>query len=224
MIACGAGGEIQPNAKHRILVWYGEKLCPIVRFAISKDGSINFAPYLKGATEIAIQRLTAGEHGELEVKYGMGEVLTKDEIRDGNPLKVNYHASGFIHYGNERRQGTPLRGLQSQIEIAMILIMHPQEMGLIATSAVRKTDMVAKLQVKEANPLHLRLLVTPKTHPFAIPDIAQQVWVQCMDAKNLIDGTPDLLYSFHLIEGATGPWPLECGVFFPVKQSAESDQ
>jgi hypothetical protein len=92
MIACGAGGEIQPNAKHRILVWYGEKLCPIVRFAISKDGSINFAPYLKDATEIAIQRLTASEHGELEVKYGMGEVLTKDEIRDGNPLKVNYHA------------------------------------------------------------------------------------------------------------------------------------
>lgn len=76
-----AGGEIQPYTDHRLLVWYAEALCPIVRFAITQDGSINFSPYLKGASEIAIQQLTSSDTGQLNVEYGKGDVTLKEELK-----------------------------------------------------------------------------------------------------------------------------------------------
>lgn len=217
-----AVGEIFPYTDHRLLVWYGEKLCPIVRFAFTKDGSINFSPYLKGASEIAIQQLTSSDSGLLNVEYGKGEITPKMKIKGGNLLKVNYHASGFIHFGNERKYGPPLRGLTKEIEVALIIIMHPSEMGLIQRSEVRKTDMVTGFRAEDAVPLHVRFSIAPLSIPCALPVGNQQQWLQCLHAKNLVDdipslnATPDLRYNFHIRECSNGPWPPECGVLFPV--------
>lgn len=209
-----AGGEIQPYTDHRLLVWYGEALCPIVRFAIAKDGSINFSPYLKGASEIAIQQLTSSDTGQLNVEYGKGDVTPKEELKDGNPLKVNYHASGFIHYGNDRSYGPPLRGLTKEIEVALIVIMHPGEMGLIQKSGVRKTDMVTGFKAEDAVPLHVRFSIAPLSIPCGLPESNQQQWIQCLHGRNLEGDVPDLRYNFHIKESWNGPWPPECGILF----------
>lgn len=210
-----AGGEITPHTDHRLLIWYGEKLCPIVRFAIIKDGSINFSPYLKGASEIATQMLTSTDTGQLNVTYGKGEVTPKEEIKGENLLKVNYHVSGFIHFGNDRKYGPPLRGLVEEIEVALMIVMHPSEMGLIQKSEVRKTDMVTGFRAEDAIPLHVRFSIAPLSIPYALPTSNQQQWIQCLHARNLEDEeVPDLRYNFHIRESSNGPWPPECGVLF----------
>lgn len=216
---CGAGGEIAPHTDHRLLIWYGEKLCPIVRFAITKDGSVNFSPYLKGASEIATQTLVSSDTGLLNVEYGTGEVTAKEDLNGGNPLKINYHASGFIHYGNERRFGPPLRGLSKTIEIALMIVMHPIEMGVIQKSAVRKTDMVTGFNAMDAAPLHVRFSIAPLSTPYELPATNQKFWAQCLIARNLEGGVPDLRYNFHIFNSSNGPWPPECGVLFPANEA-----
>ncbi len=216
---CGAGGEIAPYKDHRLLVWYGEKLCPIVRFAITNDGSINFSPYLKGASEIATQSLTSSDKGDLNVEYGKGAVTFKDEVKGGNLLKVNYHASGFIHFGNERRYGPPLRGLSKTIEIALLIVMHPIEMGVIEKSAVRNTDMVTGYKAKDEAPLHVRFSISPLSTPHGLPTTNLQFWAQCLIARNLEGEVPDLQYNFCIFDSSSGPWPPECGVLFPVNDT-----
>lgn len=216
----GAGGEIKPYTDHRLLVWYGEKLCPIIRFAVAKDGSVNFSPYLKGASEIAVQELTSSHTGVLNVEYGRGETTLKEDVKGGNLLKVNYHASGFIHYGNTRRYGPPLRGLSKTIEVALMIVMHPIEMGVIEKSAVRKTDMVTGFKARDAAPLHVRFSITPLSHPYTAPTANRQFWAQHLFAKNLEGEVPDLCLNFHIFESPNGPWPPECGVLFPVNDAA----
>ena len=216
---CGAGGEIAPYTDHRLLVGYGEKLCPIIRFAIASDGSVNFSPYLKGASEIATQALTSSDTGNLNVEYGRGEVTHKDEIKGGNLLKVNYHASGFIHYGNQRRYGPPLRGLSRTIEVALMIVMHPIEMGVIEKSAVRNTDMVTGFKARDSAPLHVRFSIAPLSTPCELPTTNLQFWAQRLIARDLEGEVPDLQYNFQIFDSSNGPWPPECGVLFPANDA-----
>lgn len=216
---CGAGGEIAPYTDHRLLVWYGEKLCPIIRFAIIKDGSINFSPYLRGASEIATQALTSSDTGLLNVEYGRGEVTLKEKVKGGNLLKVNYHASGFIHYGNERRYGPPLRRLSKTIEVALMTVMHPVEMGLIEKPAVRNADMVTGFKAKDAAPLHVRFSIAPLSTLYELPTTNLQFWAQRLIARNLEGEVPDLQYNFHIFDSSNGSWPPECGVLFPANDA-----
>lgn len=215
----GAGGQIRPNDRHRILVYYGDQLCPILRFTMSADGSFNFSPYLLGATEVATQILTSDEEGRVSVNYGQGEVTATNDLKDKNPLKVNYHASGFIHTPTARYFASPLGGLDRLLHVGKIVFKHPREMDLIALAQVRKTDMVTHFKVQEDRPIYVDLTIAPAA--LGLPQSSGPVkyWHQVLLGKDLTDGVPDLHYCFTIREMQPGPWPPECGVLFPAEQN-----
>lgn len=69
---CGAGGKIKINTRYRLIVRFAGQLCPIVRFAVSRDGSVNFSPYLTEASKVATEVLKSSEKASLSVEYGEG--------------------------------------------------------------------------------------------------------------------------------------------------------
>lgn len=216
---CGAGGQVKVNVSYRLLVWYEGKLCPIVRFAVARDGSINFSPNLPTTHEVATQVLNSGPDGSLHVKYGTGTPTAKEDLPGKNALKINYHASGHIHYGPSKAFAKPLRELDCAVDLARMLIMHPTRMGLIEQAEVRKTDMVTDFRADPDYPVQVIASVSPTSLNVPLRSGGRQFWTQMLLVSDL-RGVPDLRLIFYIFDGPKGPWPPECGVLMRADPAA----
>ena len=146
---CGAGGVINIQQDYRIVIPYRDSFCKLLRFSVARDGSVNFSPYLKGATAMLDQSLKADTKGSLSVKYGTGKLTSIEDMPDKNILKINYHASGFVHYGDKRAKAKPIREIEAECEIAMLTFPHPKEMELVNKMDIGRSDMVAQVSTVE---------------------------------------------------------------------------
>lgn len=206
---CGAGGHIEIQKDYRLVVRYQNSFCKLLRFAVAKDGSINFSAYLKGATEMLDQVIQADSNGHVFVPYDSGRLTHKEEINDKNILKVNYHASGFVHYGNARAKAKPIREIDSEHELALLTFMHPKEMGLVATNKIEPNDMIAEFDIHENYPIFGNITLARSSSPQSFQPNGRILWTQWLQFSSLEIGEMDL--RFYLFDGCCGPWPPECG-------------
>lgn len=208
-IICGAGGRIDIQKDYRIVIRYKDSFCKLIRFAIARDGSINFSAYLKGATEMLDQVIQADNSGKLSVAYDSGRLTRKEEIKDKNILKVNYHASGFVHYGNARAKAKPIREIESEHELALLTFMHPTEMGLIAQNKIKPNDMVTSFEIRESHPIFANITLAKSSAPQSFQPKGHVMWTQKLQFCSPEIGEMDL--HIYLFESGSGPWPSECG-------------
>jgi hypothetical protein len=208
-VICGAGGVIDIQKDYRLVIRYKNSFCKLLRFAVARDGSINFSAYLKGATEMLDQVDKTDEQGSLSVSYNKGRLTPVDEIPNKNILKVNYHASGFVHYGIARAKAKPLREVESEYVLAMLTFMHPSEMGLVASNRIQSNDMVATFEIRENYPLFASITLAKTLAPQTNMPRGKVLWTQWLKFNSPDIGEMDL--RVYIFEGGSGQWPPECG-------------
>ncbi|NQV68843.1 MAG: hypothetical protein HQ498_02335 [Pseudohongiella sp.] len=206
---CGAGGVINIQQNYRIVIPYRDSFCKLLRFSVARDGSVNFSPYLKGATEMLDQSIKADTKGSLSVKYGTGELTSIENMSDKNILKINYHASGFVHYGDKRTKAKPIREIEAECEIAMLTFLHPKEMGLVNKTDIGPGDMVAQVNIRDSHPLFASITLAKWTEAQTFTPKGQCLWMQML--KYDIPDLAEMVLGVYLFETNSGPWPTECG-------------
>lgn len=208
-VICGAGGCMDIQKDYRLVIRYQDLFCKLLRFAVARDGSINFSAYLKGATEMLDQVIKADDTGSLFVPYDRGRLTPVAEMPNKNILKVNYHASGFVHYGIARAKAKPLREIESEHELAILTFMHPNEMGLVTANKIEPNDMVTAFEIRESHPIFGSITLAKSSVPQTKVPKGNVLWTQWLKFCSPELGKMDL--RLYLFESSSGPWPPECG-------------
>lgn len=206
---CDAGRKISIQKDYRIVIPYSDYFCKLLRFSVARDGSVNFSPYLRGATEMLDQSIMRDTDGTLSVKYGTGRLTSVEEMPDKNILKINYHASGFIHYAGKRAKAKPIREIESEFEIAMLVFMHPKEMGLVEKKDIGRNDMMAQVDIRDTHPLFASITLSKSMQAQSYVPKGEIMWTQIL--KYNIQSLGEMNLRVYLFETNPGPWPIECG-------------
>jgi len=188
----------------RIVIKHAGAWHPIFWFELEEDGSIYLNVRKKGERRIK-HGTTKVENGQVRVRYSDGVEVTNPEILKKH--KLSFHGSGIVNSLAGRAIRAPLRALEAQELLCVVLFQHPTKFTKISPSKIQERDVCLNYPVDERSPLCLHLYVSPSDK--VVPAIQESVGYQLLLMFEYPSGQnlEPITLQLSLSHSAQGPWP-----------------
>lgn len=187
----------------RIVIEYAGAWHPIFWIELTKDGSIYMGPRTSKTGKLLYGAVKLN-NGQARIRYSDGIEVLDPEVRKKH--KLSFHGSGIVNTSMVRTKRTPLRALEAQEHLCVVLFRHPSKFAAIP-DAVRKRDVCLRYPVDERSPFYANIYVAPRDK--AVPVIHNQLVYQLilMFEYPSAPGLAALTLQMVIGHGVQGPWP-----------------
>jgi len=188
----------------RISVEYEGTWRPIFWIELAKDGSVYLSPRKNKIKELRHGKYALNDE-QIRVLYSGGTEITDYEAL--KKAKLSFHGSGVINAPMGRMKRTPLRSIEGQELLCVVLFEYPSKFDSISQGAVRKRDVCLRYPVDEQSPLCAYVYVAPRER--VVPAIHRSEAHQ-LTLMFQYSSTPEieaLTIQMVLCHGQQGSWP-----------------